>query len=31
MVLVLTWNLYHGRGVPPAGRGLTAEFAAMLA
>ena len=28
---VLTWNLYHGRAVPPAGRDLLAEFAAALA
>ncbi len=28
---VLTWNLYHGRAVPPAGRDLRAEFAAALA
>ena len=28
---VLTWNLYHGRAVPPAGRDLQAEFAAALA
>ncbi len=28
---VLTWNLYHGRAVPPAGRALRAEFAAALA
>jgi endonuclease/exonuclease/phosphatase family metal-dependent hydrolase len=30
-VRVLTWNLYHGRAVPPAGRDLQAEFAAALA
>jgi endonuclease/exonuclease/phosphatase family metal-dependent hydrolase len=30
-MLVLTWNLYHGRAVPPAGRDLRQEFAAMLA
>jgi endonuclease/exonuclease/phosphatase family metal-dependent hydrolase len=30
-VRVLTWNLYHGRAVPPAGRSLQAEFAAALA
>lgn len=30
-MLVLTWNLYHGRAVPPAGRELLAEFAAALA
>ena len=28
---VLSWNLYHGRAVPPAGRPLSDEFAAMLA
>ncbi len=28
---VLTWNLFHGRAVPPAGRDLRAEFAAALA
>ena len=28
---VLTWNLLHGRSVPPAGRDLSAEFAAALA
>lgn len=28
---VLTWNLFHGRAVPPAGRDLTAEFGAALA
>src|SRR4051812_3621243 len=28
---VLTWNLYHGRAVPPAGRSLEREFAAALA
>jgi endonuclease/exonuclease/phosphatase (EEP) superfamily protein YafD len=28
---VLTWNLYHGRADPPAGRPLFDEFAAMLA
>ena len=28
---VLTWNLFHGRAVPPAGRELKAEFAAALA
>ncbi len=28
---VLTWNLFHGRAVPPAGRELQAEFAAALA
>ncbi|MEV4421718.1 endonuclease/exonuclease/phosphatase family protein [Patulibacter sp. NPDC049589] len=28
---VLTWNLFHGRAVPPAGRPLLHEFAATLA
>lgn len=28
---VLTWNLFHGRAVPPAGRDLKTEFAATLA
>jgi endonuclease/exonuclease/phosphatase family metal-dependent hydrolase len=28
---VLSWNLLHGRSVPPAGTDLTAEFAAVLA
>ena len=28
---ILTWNLYHGRAVPPAGRDLQDEFAARLA
>jgi endonuclease/exonuclease/phosphatase family metal-dependent hydrolase len=28
---VLTWNLFHGRAVPPAGRDLLDEFAAALA
>jgi endonuclease/exonuclease/phosphatase family metal-dependent hydrolase len=28
---VLTWNLYHGRARPPAGRALLREFAAALA
>jgi endonuclease/exonuclease/phosphatase family metal-dependent hydrolase len=28
---VLTWNLFHGRAQPPAGRDLAAEFAAALA
>jgi len=28
---VLTWNLFHGRAVPPAGRDLQPEFAAALA
>jgi endonuclease/exonuclease/phosphatase family metal-dependent hydrolase len=28
---VLTWNLYHGRTVPPSGRYMLNEFAAALA
>ncbi len=28
---VLTWNLFHGRALPPAGRDLEAQFAAALA
>ena len=28
---VLTWNLFHGRAVPPAGRSLLDEFAEALA
>jgi endonuclease/exonuclease/phosphatase family metal-dependent hydrolase len=28
---VLSWNLFHGRAVPPAGRDLLAEFATVLA
>lgn len=28
---VLTWNLYHGRAEPPAGRDLQDEFAAAIA
>jgi endonuclease/exonuclease/phosphatase family metal-dependent hydrolase len=28
---VLTWNLYHGRSVPPAGRELSGEFSSLLA
>jgi endonuclease/exonuclease/phosphatase family metal-dependent hydrolase len=28
---ILTWNLYHGRAVPPAGRDLQREFATALA
>lgn len=28
---MLTWNLFHGRAEPPAGRGLLREFAAALA
>ena len=31
LVRVLTWNLFHGRSVPPSGRGLLDEFAARLA
>jgi endonuclease/exonuclease/phosphatase family metal-dependent hydrolase len=27
---VLTWNLFHGRAVPPAGRDLLGEFSAAL-
>jgi endonuclease/exonuclease/phosphatase family metal-dependent hydrolase len=30
-MLVLSWNLFHGRAQPPAGRPLAAEFAATLA
>src|SRR6185369_6435905 len=30
-VRVLTWNLFHGRSVPPSGRSLTSAFAAALA
>src|SRR3954468_4583227 len=30
-MLVLTWNLFHGRAVPPAGRDLLADFSATLA
>ena len=30
-MLVLTWNLFHGRAVPPAGRDLLGDFAAALA
>jgi endonuclease/exonuclease/phosphatase family metal-dependent hydrolase len=30
-VRVLTWNLFHGRSVPPSGRSLLNEFAAALA
>ena len=29
-VRVLTWNLFHGRTVPPSGRSQLAEFAALL-
>jgi endonuclease/exonuclease/phosphatase family metal-dependent hydrolase len=28
---VVTWNLFHGRSLPPAGRSLRDEFAAALA
>ncbi|HEV2815357.1 MAG TPA: hypothetical protein VGW10_19025, partial [Solirubrobacteraceae bacterium] len=28
---VLTWNLYHGRAMPPAGRDLFEEYAALIA
>lgn len=28
---VLVWNLFHGRAVPPAGRALLREFAAVIA
>jgi endonuclease/exonuclease/phosphatase family metal-dependent hydrolase len=31
VVRVLTWNLMHGRAVPPAGRDLFEEFAQLLA
>jgi endonuclease/exonuclease/phosphatase family metal-dependent hydrolase len=30
-IRLLTWNLFHGRAEPPAGRPLAAEFAAALA
>jgi endonuclease/exonuclease/phosphatase family metal-dependent hydrolase len=30
-VRVLTWNLFHGRSIPNAGRGLASEFAELLA
>jgi endonuclease/exonuclease/phosphatase family metal-dependent hydrolase len=30
-VRVLTWNLYHGRAVPPAGRSLLREYAETIA
>lgn len=30
-MLVLSWNLYHGRAAPPAGRNLYPAFAASLA
>jgi endonuclease/exonuclease/phosphatase family metal-dependent hydrolase len=28
---ILTWNLYHGRAVPPAGRSLLREYAETIA
>jgi endonuclease/exonuclease/phosphatase family metal-dependent hydrolase len=28
---ILTWNLFHGRAVPAAGRDLAAEFVALIA
>jgi endonuclease/exonuclease/phosphatase (EEP) superfamily protein YafD len=28
---VLTWNVFHGRSVPPAGRDLFEDFAALIA
>jgi endonuclease/exonuclease/phosphatase family metal-dependent hydrolase len=31
VVRVLTWNLYHGRTVPPSGRSMLDEFTAALA
>ena len=30
LLRVLTWNLFHGRAVPPAGRDLSGEFAEAL-
>lgn len=30
-MLVLSWNLFHGRSLPPAGRDLMDDFAARLA
>jgi endonuclease/exonuclease/phosphatase family metal-dependent hydrolase len=30
-IRVLTWNLFHGRSLPPSGRQLVAEFGALLA
>src|SRR5688572_2278865 len=30
-ILVVSWNLFHGRAVPAAGRPLAAEFAAAIA
>jgi endonuclease/exonuclease/phosphatase family metal-dependent hydrolase len=30
-VRVLTWNLFHGRSLPPAGHALTEQFVAMIA
>jgi endonuclease/exonuclease/phosphatase family metal-dependent hydrolase len=31
LMRVVSWNLFHGRAVPPAGRSLEREFAAALA
>jgi endonuclease/exonuclease/phosphatase family metal-dependent hydrolase len=31
LILILSWNLFHGRAQPAAGRPLAAEFAAALA
>jgi endonuclease/exonuclease/phosphatase family metal-dependent hydrolase len=31
VIRVLTWNLMHGRAVPPAGRDLLGDFTAVLA
>ena len=31
LILILSWNLFHGRSQPPAGRPLAREFAAALA
>jgi endonuclease/exonuclease/phosphatase family metal-dependent hydrolase len=30
-MLALSWNLFHGRSLPPAGRDLAAEFESLLA
>jgi endonuclease/exonuclease/phosphatase family metal-dependent hydrolase len=30
-LLILTWNLFHGRAVPAAGRDLAEQYAAMIA
>jgi hypothetical protein len=30
-MLVLSWNLFHGRSQPPAGHELASEFASLLA